>query len=214
MVSASQVAAFAVLTFVMVVVPGPSVLFVVSKALAAGRRTALLTVVGNAAGVYLQVIAVALGLGTVVERSATVFTVVKLVGAGYLVYLGVQAIRHRRALAEAVHTTVTASAARPLRVVRDGLVVGFANPKAIVFLAAVLPQFVDHTTGSVPVQMLLLGILLPAIALVLDGAWALLAGTAREWFARSPRRLALIGGTGGFVMIGLGAGLAITGRKD
>ncbi|WP_216216450.1 LysE family translocator [Amycolatopsis aidingensis] len=214
MVSTSQVAAFAVLTFVMVVIPGPSVLFVVSRALAAGRRAALLTVVGNATGVYLQVIAVALGLGAVVERSATAFTVVKLVGAAYLVYLGVQAVRHRRALADAVHTAVTASTARPLRVIRDGLVVGFANPKSIVFLAAVLPQFVDHTAGSVPVQMMLLGILLPAIALVLDGSWALLAGTAREWFARSPRRLALIGGTGGFVMIGLGASLAVTGRKD
>jgi threonine/homoserine/homoserine lactone efflux protein len=111
-------------------------------------------------------------------------------------------------------STVRAAPGRTWAVLRDGFVVGFANPKSIVFLAAILPQFVDAGAGSVPAQMLLLGICLPVIALATDSVWAVAAGTARSWFARSPRRLELIGGTGGLVMIGLGTTLAFTGRKD
>ncbi|SFQ50616.1 Threonine/homoserine/homoserine lactone efflux protein [Amycolatopsis arida] len=214
MVAPEQLIAFAVLTVVMVVIPGPSVLFTISRALTVGRRGALLTVVGNAVGVYLQVVAVAFGLGTLVQTSATVFTVVKLAGAAYLVYLGVQAIRHRRALSDALAVRVGPAHGGPLRLVRDGVVVGFANPKSIVFLAAVLPQFVNSAAGAVPAQILLLGTLLPITALLLDSAWAYAAGTARAWFARSPRRLELIGGAGGLTMIGLGTGLAVNGRKD
>ncbi|SFB21425.1 Threonine/homoserine/homoserine lactone efflux protein [Amycolatopsis marina] len=210
MVSFSQLAAFAALTFVMIVIPGPSVLFAISRALTVGRRDALITVAGNAAGVYVQVVAVAFGLGALVERSATVFTVIKLLGAGYLVYLGVQAIRHRRSLHGALHAGGEVRRTRALRVLWDGFVVGFANPKSIVFLAAVLPQFVDPAAGAVPPQILILGIALPVIALLSDSAWALVAGTARTWFAHSPRRLELVGGSGGLMMIGLGAGLAVS----
>jgi threonine/homoserine/homoserine lactone efflux protein len=211
MMSMSQVLAFALLTVVIVVVPGPSVLFTIGRALTVGRRQALLTVVGNAAGCYLQVIAVAFGVGVVVERSATVFTAVKLAGAAYLVYLGVQAIRHRRKITEALGTTQTFSAGRSMR---DGFVVGLLNPKAIVFFVATLPQFTNPAAGNLPLQMLLLGTLFPLIALVLDSVWAFAAATARTWFARSPRRLELVGGTGGLMMIGLGATIAVAGRKD
>ncbi|TNC23042.1 LysE family translocator [Amycolatopsis alkalitolerans] len=214
MVSPGHFAAFAALVFVMVVVPGPSVLFTISRALTVGRRDALLTVVGNAAGAYTQVVAVAFGLGVLVRTSATVFTVIKLAGAAYLVYLGVQAIRHRRRLGETLAAAVRTTPGRTLRVLRDGFAVGFTNPKTIVFFAAVLPQFVDYPAGRVQVQILLLGICLPVIAVLSDTVWALTAGAARDWFARSPKRLELVGGTGGLVMIGLGAGIALTGRKD
>jgi threonine/homoserine/homoserine lactone efflux protein len=214
MVSLGHFAAFAALTFLMVVVPGPSVLFTISRALTVGRRDALLTVAGNATGVYLQVIAVAFGLGAIVTESATVFTIVKLVGAAYLGYLGVQALRHRRALADAFNAEVRAVPGNTWKVLRDGFVVGFANPKSIVFLAAILPQFVDPGRGAVPAQILVLGIALPVIALLSDSVWALVASGARTWFARSPRRLELVGGTGGLVMIGLGTTLAVSGGKD
>jgi threonine/homoserine/homoserine lactone efflux protein len=104
----------------------------------------------------------------------------------------------------------------PLRAVRDGFVVGVANPKTIVFFVAALPAFTSRAPGHLPVQaqMLILGALFPAIALVLDSVWATIAGTARQWFASSPRRLALIGGAGGLVMIGLGVSIAVTGRKE
>jgi threonine/homoserine/homoserine lactone efflux protein len=207
----SQAAAFALLTLVMVVVPGPSVLFTIGRALTVGRREALLTVVGNAVGVYLQVVAVALGVGVLVERSAAVFTAVKLAGAAYLVFLGVQAVRHRRRVSEALAARPAHSAGRSLRA---GFVVGLLNPKSIVFFAVALPQFTAPEAGAAPVQMLLLGALFPVTALVFDSVWAFAAATARAWFASSPRRLELVGGAGGLMMIGLGAGLAVSGRRD
>jgi threonine/homoserine/homoserine lactone efflux protein len=125
----------------------------------------------------------------------------------------VQAIRHRRSLTAAFNTKVLAVPGRTVKVLRDGLVVGFANPKSIVFLAAMLPQFVDRVRGAVPAQILVLGIALPVIALLSDSVWALAAGSDRAWFARSPRCLELIGGTGGLVMIGLGTTLAVTATR-
>lgn len=212
MVPTSHLLVFATMSLVLVLVPGPSVLFTISRALTIGRRGALLTVVGNTIGVYAQVLCVAFGLGAVVERSAQVFTVLKLLGAGYLVYLGVQAIRHRRALTEALHAQVRVAGVR--RILADGFVVGVSNPKNIMFFVAVLPQFVDPAAGRLPLQFLLLGAVYPTIALLSDSGWAFIAGTARQWFVRSPRRMHAVGGTGGLVMIGLGASLALTGRKD
>jgi threonine/homoserine/homoserine lactone efflux protein len=206
--------AFAAVVTVLVAIPGPSVLFTVSRALTVGRRAALLTVIGNELGLCVQVVAVAFGVGAVVQRSAQVITVIKLAGAVYLAFLGVQAIRHRRSMAEALAARVTP--VRPLRAIRDGFVVGAANPKTIVFFVVGLPEFTTTAPRHLPVpaQMLILGALFPVIALVLDSAWAAIAGTARQWLVGSPRRLALIGGTGGLVMIGLGVSIAATGRKD
>lgn len=193
-------------------VPGPSVLFVISRGVALGRRVALATVLGNAAGVYVQVIAVAVGVGTVVERSVVAFETVKLAGAAYLVVLGVRAIRRRRALAAVLE--MTSSAPTGAHVVREGFVVGVANPKAIVFFSAVLPQFVEPGRGHAGLQMLVLGLVFVVIALVSDGAWGLAAGSARDWLGRSPERLAALGGLGGVIMIGLGLRLAASGRGD
>jgi len=204
--------AFTLTAFALIVVPGPSVLFTVSRALALGRAAGVATVAGNTVGVYVQVVAVAFGIGALVERSVMVFTIVKLGGAAYLIFLGIQAIRHRQKLAEMLGSRIENKSVA--RVMADGFVVGIGNPKAIVFFAAVLPQFVDRPAGQVPQQMLLLGAIFAGIALLSDSGWALVAGSARAWFGRSPRRLELIGGTGGLVMIGIGATLAVSGRKD
>lgn len=212
MPSIETTAAFAALSFALIVVPGPSVLFVVSRAVALGRRAALLTVAGNAAGVYVQVLAVAVGLGAVVERSIAVFTTIKLLGAGYLVWLGIQAIRHRRRVSDVV--VGAGAVSRRRSVLLDGFVVGVANPKAIVFFAAILPQFVDRGGAPAAVQMAVLGVVFVAVALVSDGAWGMAAGTARNWFAGSPRRLERLSALGGATMIALGVQLAATGRRD
>jgi threonine/homoserine/homoserine lactone efflux protein len=204
--------AFTLTAFALIVVPGPSVLFTVSRALALGRAAGVATVAGNTVGVYVQVVAVAFGIGALVERSVMGFTIVKLGGAAYLIFLGVQAIRHRQKLAEMLGSRIENKSVA--RVMADGFVVGIGNPKAIVFFAAVLPQFVDRQAGQVPQQMLLLGAIFAGVALLSDSGWALVAGSARAWFGRSPRRLELIGGTGGLVMIGIGAMLAVSGRKD
>jgi threonine/homoserine/homoserine lactone efflux protein len=199
---------------VLIAVPGPSVLFTVSRALTVGRRSALYTVIGNEIGEYAQVAAVAFGVGALVERSAEIFAIVKWAGAAYLVYLGVQAIRHRRSMT--AELAARTAPVRPLRAVRDGFIVGVTNPKSIVIFVVVLPEFTDRAPGYLPVQvqLLILGALFASIALLLDSAWAAVAGTARQWFTRSPRRLALIGGTSGLVMIGLGVSIAATGRSD
>lgn len=209
---ADRLVTFALASVVLVVVPGPTVVFVVSRAIAHGRRAALRSVAGNSLGVLVLVVAVAFGLGSVVERSVAVYTVIKLLGAAYLVYLGVRTWRERGALVGALRSAPAAGVGR--HVFRQGVVVGVTNPKALVFFAAVLPQFVDRDAGHVPTQMLLLGCAFVALAMVLDSGWGLAAGTARNWLARSPRRLAALGGTGGLMMIGLGLGLAVTGRRE
>jgi threonine/homoserine/homoserine lactone efflux protein len=211
-VSTGSLIAFAVTAFALIVVPGPSVLFVISRGVALGRRAAVATVVGNAAGAYSQVVVVAVGLGALIERSAALFTAVKLVGAVYVVYLGVQAVRHRRRLASVIDAATAPRSTR--RILREGYVVGITNPKAAVFMAAVLPQFTDPAQGHVRLQLLVLGLIFVAIALVSDSIWGLAAGTARAWLGRSPRRLEALGGLGGLVMIGLGVRLAVTGRRD
>ena len=204
---------FLVTSFVLIVIPGPSVLFTIGRALTIGRRGALRSVAGNAAGVYLQVVAVALGVGALVERSSELYAAIKFVGAGYLIFLGVQAFRHRHALSAAVAAQATTPPSTR-RQFLDGVLVGLANPKTIVFFTVALPQFADPSAGHVPLQLLVLGGFFPLIALVCDSVWALLAGTARTWFAGSSRRLAAIGGAGGVAIIGLGVTVAVTGRKD
>jgi threonine/homoserine/homoserine lactone efflux protein len=186
-ISDGHLAGFALISLALIIVPGPNVLFVVSRSLMLGRGAGVATAAGGQIGASLQVAAVAFGVGELVERSAAVFTVIKLAGAAYLAYLGVQAIAHRHSLAAALDAT--GQQKNVAVIVRDGIVVGVSNPKVIVFFVAVLPQFVDRHAGHVPVQMLLLGAVWSAIALVCDSSWAL-------------------------AMIGIGVGLALTGRKD
>ena len=212
MISADRLLAFGAMSFLLIVIPGPSVLFVIGRALAHGRRAALTTVVGNTLGAYVLVAAVAFGIGPIVERSVIVFTALKLAGAVYLIYLGVKAFRERDSLSTAL--TADSPARNPLRTLRDGFAVGVSNPKTIVFFAAVLPQFVDPIRGHIVVQMLMLGMIFNVIALVSDSLWGIVASQARDWFGRSPRRLSLVGGVGGLTMIGLGVTVAVTGRKE
>jgi threonine/homoserine/homoserine lactone efflux protein len=212
MISSGQLLGFALASFVLIVVPGPGVLFVIGRALAHGRRTAITTAAGHAAGNYVVATCVALGLGTLLQRSAQAFVAVKLAGAVYLIWLGVQAVRHRGELASAMSDVVPARAG--WLALRDGFVVGVTNPKAFILFGAILPQFVNRGAGHVPAQMLLLALVSVSIGVVSDSSWGLAASGVRAWFARSPRRFALVGGAGGLAMIGLGVTVALTGRKD
>jgi threonine/homoserine/homoserine lactone efflux protein len=209
----SHVLAFAVAASVIIAIPGPSVMFIVGRALAYGRRAAVLTVVGNTLGAYVQVSLVAIGIGLLLERSIVVFDALKLAGAAYLVFLGIQAVRHRGAL-EATLAGPPDPPRRGGRLVVQGFVVGASNPKSIVFLTAILPQFVSRGSGHVPAQILILGLVYAGIALLSDSLWGVAAGAFRSWFARSPRRLQLVGGVGGLAVIAVGVRLALTGRRD
>ncbi|WP_344593705.1 LysE family translocator [Actinomadura vinacea] len=214
MISTGQLLGFSAMALAIIVIPGPTVLFVVGRALAHGRRTAMTSVIGNELGALALTVAVALGIGSLVERSVLVFTALKLVGAVYIVYLGVQAFRHRRSLEGALDELDATGPGNGARDLWQGFVVGVTNPKTIVFFAAVLPQFVDRSRGGEALQMMTFGLIFCVIALLCDSVWGLAAATARGWFARSPRRLSAVGGTGGLLLIGLGVTVAATGRKD
>ncbi|WP_069163370.1 LysE family translocator [Nocardia altamirensis] len=210
MVPVSNLVACIVAAFVIIVIPGPNVLFAIGRALAHGRRQALLSVLGATLGSTVPLVAVVLGLGAVLAASALLFTAVKIAGAAYLMYLGVMAIRHRKQLVGALESAPGESDTG--RMVRQGFVVGATNPKTIVFFGAVLPQFATPETGALPVQLLLLGAICLTIQVISDTSWALLAGTARSWFARSPRRLEAVGSAGGVMIIGVGASVALSGN--
>lgn len=203
---------FLLTVYVIILIPGPSVLFVVSRGVSLGRRAALATVLGNTSGFALQLVLVAIGVGSVVARSDTVFTVLKLAGAAYLVFLGFKNIRDRKALAKLFNPM--AAAPRQLsRIVREGFFVGATNPKGIILFTAVLPQFIDRSAGQVTLQLGTLGAICLGIALVSDATWAMASGTARDWLGSSPRRLEWLSATGGAMLVGLGMVLALTGRR-
>ena len=213
MVSTGQVVAFSVASVVLIVIPGPGVLFVVGRALSHGRRTAVATALGHATGNYGVAALVAVGLGAILQRSEQVFVAVKLAGALYLVWLGVHAIRRRKDLAGAFDAG-TPEPRGGWRAARDGIVVGLTNPKAYILFGAILPQFVNRAAGHVPAQMVLLAIVPVCIGATSDCAWGLAASFVRNWFTNSPRRYAMVGGAGGLAMIGLGLTVALTGRRD
>ena len=218
MISWEALGAFVALSFVIIVIPGPSVLFIVGRALQHGRREALLSVLGNAGGEVVHALLVAVGIGALIAASATAFTVLKIVGGAYLVYLGAQAIRHRRdglALPTADAQATDALAAPRLgarRVLLESFTVGVTNPKTLVFVAAVLPQFVDPSRGPAWAQILLLGLVFAVVAVISDGAYALVASGARRWFASSPTRVARMRAAGGGMMAALGVALMVSRR--
>lgn len=205
--------AFVIASVVIVLIPGPSLLFTIGRAISAGRREALLSVIGNMLGLLTQIVAIAAGLGPVVAASATAYTVLKVLGGGYLVWLGIRAIRDRRKVTAAMAAGLPTSAPAG-HAIRTGYLVGVTNPKTIVFFVALLPQFVDPATGPVWLQIVVLGAIFGVIGIISDGSFALAAGAARDWFARSPERMERIGGAGGLMMIGLGTGLLFAGRPE
>jgi len=209
-ITVDQLLGFGVAALILIAIPGPSVVFVIGRALAYGRGVALASVAGNSLGLLTIVVLVAFGLGVVVQESIVVFQVLKLVGAAYLVYLGVEAVRRRKELL-AQSPGLGGAGMTWRRAIRQGYVVGVSNPKAYMILAAVLPQFVDRGAGHVQVQLLLLGLLAFGIGMVSDSTWALVASQLRAWFVRKPRRGEAMGAVGGLSMIGLGVGVAVSG---
>jgi len=208
MPSSSQWLAFVVASLLFIQVPGPSLLFMLGRALTVSLRDALVSVAGNALGLVAQVMLVAIGLGAVVAASATAYTGLKVVGAAYVVWLGVQAIRHRGD-ARAALLSGQRPPERTTAALRTGFIVGVTNPKTIVFFVAFLPQFTSPDAAAGP-QLALLGLVFGLLAVASDSIWAVVAGRARLWFARQPRRLDTMSTAGGIMMIGLGATLATT----
>jgi threonine/homoserine/homoserine lactone efflux protein len=202
-ISASHLTQFFIASAVIIVVPGPSVMFAVARGVAWGRAVAVLTVLGNSLGALLLSAIVAVGLGPLIANSRTFSTVLQVLGGCYLLWLGSDAFRHRQAHAESM-TKREAHRPSRLRVVRQGFMVGVLNPKALVFFVAVFPHFVSRSHGHVTVQLLIFGAIFSVMAFCSDGTWGFIAGSAREWLANSPARLVAMRVTGACVMMTLG----------
>ena len=174
-----------------------------SRAISWGRATAIATVAGNALGMFTLSVLVAFGLGPILQRSELAFIAVQILGGLYLIYLGIDAIKHSRIQAQDM---LNQGEVRPtnLKSMRDGFWVGALNPKGLVFFAAILPQFLDRDGSNLTAQLLLMGATFAILAFIGDGTWGLLAGTVRNWMANTPSRLVLMRKVGGIVMILLG----------
>lgn len=227
MLSFDQVIAITLASVVIIVVPGPSVMFVIGRALSYGRGIAIASIVGNTIGCYTVGVVIALGLGPLLERSELLFQVLKWGGVLYLLYLGVQAIRHAAPLSDAAQSSgaeadgqgeqlLKRAKRRPSRsttprsAVRDGFIIGVTNPKVLVIFTAIVPQFINPASGGAAAQMLLLGLVPILIGLVSDAAWAVAAAKARSWLARSPKRMTWIGRVGGISILGVALSVALT----
>ena len=203
MIIPTRLPEYLVAALVIVLVPGPSVLFIIARAIAWGKKTALSTVLGNVSGTFTLASLIALGIGPILQRSNFAYLAVQYGGGLYLIYLGFSAIKHRVLHAE----DMTIKIGEPPTLgqsIREGYWVGFLNPKAIVFYAGVIPQFIDRERGHVTWQLWFLGLVFCVIALISDGSWGLLAGQAREWLSSDKSRLEKLRAGGGGVMIFLG----------
>jgi threonine/homoserine/homoserine lactone efflux protein len=204
----STLAVFAAASLALIAVPGPSVLYIVGTSISQGRRAGVASMLGVQAGALIHVAAAAIGVSALLASSAGLFNVVKFAGAAYLVGLGVQRIRH---------AGEQDPAARPPRshahLFRQGVVVNLLNPKVAMFFLAFLPQFVDPDAASPGAQVLALGLVFVAIAIVSDGVYALAAGTAAERLRGNVHARRRMDRLGGGVMIGLGAVAALTGHR-
>ena len=197
---------FVVAALLLLLTPGPAVLYIVTRTLEQGRRAGLVSMLGVHVGTLVHVAAAAAGVSAVLATSATAFGVVKYVGAAYLVYLGVRRILDRRPVMTAERT----GAPRLRRAFVDGVVVNVLNPKTALFFLAFLPQFVDVARGAVGAQILGLGVLFVALGVITDGAYALTAGTAARWLRGRPRVLAGERWISGGRYIGLGVAAVVS----
>ena len=200
---------FVIAALVVLLIPGPAVFYVVTRSLAQGHRAGLVSVLGLSTGALVHVAAATLGLSAILVASATTFGIVKLLGAGYLIYLGVRSIRSRSS--GAVERNTTPRSHR--RIFADGIVVSVLNPKIAIFFLAFLPQFVDPARGPIPRQMFFLGALYIAMAFVTDSTYALLAGHVGRWLGSRAMQGPIPRYASGAVYVGLGVGVALADRR-
>jgi threonine/homoserine/homoserine lactone efflux protein len=202
---------FMTAALVLLVIPGPAVLYIVARSVEQGRRAGLASACGISTGGMVQVIAAAFGLSALLVSSAMAYSVVKYAGAVYLIYLGVKKLREQPA-AE-VEGVQAAARVSLRRIYGQGALVEVLNPKTALFFFAFLPQFVNPARGPVSLQLLALGVLFTAMALTSDSLWALAAGSAAGWLQRNRgfvRRQKYVSGT---VYIGLGLATAASGSR-
>jgi len=201
---------FVAAALVLLVTPGPAVIFVVTRSVQQGRAAGLMSTLGLSCGGLVHVGAAVLGLSAVLASSTIAFATVKLAGAGYLIFLGFKALRSRTS---STWSEATAPVLPLRRQFLDGLVVNLLNPKPAIFFLAFLPQFVDPGAGPVRPQLIALGLTFVALALMTDGIYALAAASGRSWLLRHERLLRFEPYLSATAYFGLGISAALTGRR-
>ena len=204
-------AGFIAAALVILLIPGPAVLYLVTRSLAQGRRAGFVSVLGLSTGALVHVLAATVGLSAILVASSTAFTAVKMLGAGYLIYLGIRALLAARRESTAVETPPPRSLSR---IYTEGILVSIFNPKIGVFFLAFLPQFVDPAAGPVAVQVLFLGLLYVALALVTDSLYVVLAASVRHVMTERMLRGPVPQYASGVIYIGLGVTMALGGRRN
>jgi threonine/homoserine/homoserine lactone efflux protein len=207
MPSLTAILLFAAASIALLVVPGPSVLYIVTRSVSQGRRAGLISVLGVHVGSVVHVSAAALGVSALLASSATAFSVVKYLGAAYLIWLGVQKLR-RQGPAPVEQAPPVPRA----RLFTQGIVVNVLNPKTAIFFLAFLPQFVDPRRGPVAVQIIVLGACFIVLGIMSDGGYAVLAGALAGRIRRTRTAQRRLDRASGVVFLGLGAGAALAGR--
>jgi threonine/homoserine/homoserine lactone efflux protein len=207
MPDASTLLLFAGASLALLAIPGPAVIYVVTRSIGQGRPAGIVSVLGVETGTFAYALAAAAGLSGLIAASATAFTVVKYAGAAYLLYLGVRKLLEREQPRDLPATGRS-------RLYLNGLLVQLLNPKIAIFFVAFLPQFVDASRGPAAVQMLVLGTLFTILAVVSDGAYAVLAGAAGGWLRTSRRARGWLAKVSGGVYIGLGLTAALSGAHS
>ncbi len=201
---------FALAALAILAVPGPAVIYIVTRSIHQGRGAGFASVLGIHVGTLFHLAAATIGLSAIVVSSATAFTVVKLLGAAYLVVIGVRTLLGR---GDAGATDPQRPPRRRRRDFAEGVVVNVLNPKTALFFLAFLPQFVDPSGGHATLQILELGLLFMCLGLVTDSLWALAAGTAGETLRRSRRWAQTQRYVSGSVFVGLGLVTGLTGSR-
>ena len=197
---------FIAAALLLLITPGPAVLYIVARSVDQGRRAGLVSAAGVHAGTLVHVAAAAAGVSVILAASATLFSLVKYLGAAYLIYLGV-----RRLLDRAPMVGPGETPAIPMRrAFVDGAVVNVLNPKTALFFLAFLPQFVDPARGAAGPQVLALGLIFVMLGLVTDGLYAVAAGSVRQWVRASPRFMDGQRWVTGGMYIGLGVLAAVS----
>jgi len=209
----STLALFAVAAVTLLVIPGPAVLYIVTRSVDQGRAAGLASVCGVHVGTLVHVAAAALGLSALLVSSATAYHTVRWLGAAYLIWLGIRRLLAKDAPSGSVEGP-HASRLGLRRIFAQGVVVNVLNPKTALFFLAFLPQFVDVSRGSVPLQVVVFGVAFVLLGLVSDGTYALLASTGAGWLRRRPRVARTSRLVSGGVLISLGVTTALAGSRS
>jgi threonine/homoserine/homoserine lactone efflux protein len=209
--SHSQLLFFVSAAAILLAIPGPAVLYIVGRSIGQGRKAGFVSALGIGVGTLMHTAAAAIGLSALLVSSATAFSVVKYLGAAYLVFLGMQRLRHKESLAGASDTAPPRVSLA--RVFGQGVVVNILNPKTALFFFAFLPQFIDPSRGHVGTQILSLGVLFACMGTTSDSIWAAFSSSVADWLRGNPRWMRNERFVSGGILISLGLATALAGSS-